>query len=765
VLLAAAAVAAQETETKKYSVDVKLDAAAHAAEVRAVLTLWNPIDSPKQRLQFRINGLAEIRAVTVAGQPARFEVADDRRLTGLDVVTVQVPTPIPGRGSADLAVDYRLNVATSVLDAAILPPEAVLLPSSVWVPMVSTPFAQYGPNTAPATVTVASPQGRALAGGMLSGGSFNDPLFGLPFLVAGSFDEPLTETSGPVRLEVYAPAGAGERSRSGAARLLDESRKLVTWYTSVLGAPPACTFKIIASDRGAGFACPSAIVLGPRVFQRPQLDAETYELLADALARIWIDGATGVRGATPGSAADRPRGVAVVRDALPRYLAFRALGARFGLSEEAAAYERARTTLAQLGNAASIGQLTLLTPFDPPYRAILTSKGPIALRLVEREAGRDAILAALRDVLGAARNNWLTMDAVRAAITRVSGRDLAPVYATWLDTVVEPDLVVGQPQQTPSGYVCALRNLGTGDIEVDVRATSSGGATATVRSKVPSDGFGEARFDIVGQIVEVELDPDHLIPQSDYSNDTRPLRPSPVVLLNEALLALNKKDFTAAHGKLTELLRLPQQAHNGAALALHARALLGLERGEDAARVAREVIALAAPPSNALAWAHVVLGVTERNAGNLAAAADHYRAAAAYAQETAALRVAREGLIATERAGGQTIPVDGAVRTFFAEFDRAVSAGVNTEQVATFVQPAALPAFVRGLVTSIARRWTTEVLRTERLDADDLLADVRFSVTSRDSTSTAIALVRLRQASARLEIIDVELLDTIEERQ
>ena len=48
-LLALATIAsAQESDVKRYAVDVPLEPAAHAATIRTTQTVWNPTDAPKR---------------------------------------------------------------------------------------------------------------------------------------------------------------------------------------------------------------------------------------------------------------------------------------------------------------------------------------------------------------------------------------------------------------------------------------------------------------------------------------------------------------------------------------------------------------------------------------------------------------------------------------------------------------------------------------------------------------------------------------------
>lgn len=751
---------AQETDVRKYAIDVRLEPAAHAATIRTTMTVWNPTDAPKRNLQFRINGKSEVRSVTVAGQAATIDVRDDRRLTGLKAVSVTLPTAIAGKGTADLVIETRLALTASTSDAVIGPGETVLLPSSIWFPMVSTPFVQYGVNSSPFTVTISGAEGeRSLSGGAATGSTYTQPLYGLPFVLSGSFAAPVTRAAGAVSLEVWYPDGATAEVRAGADRLAADAERVVAYYSRVLGPAPACAFRIVASDAAAGFASPSAVALGRRVFARPQTDAETFELLADALARIWTEGAAAVRGATPGGMANRPSGVAIVRDALPRYLAILAAGDRFGPTAEARAFDRTRVALQRQRDAATSVQLALMTPFDGPYLGLVTTKGPMVFRIIEREVGREKMLAAIASSIASARTSGsLTADNLRAAFTSAAGRDLSVLYKTWFDTAVLPDLIVGIPQLSNGAWSSAVRNLGTGDVTVDVLGTTDSGKRLTVKVAVPSSGFAEARFDTQERVVSVEIDPEHIIPQSAYANDARPARAAVDELFADGVALVRKKDFAAAEAALREAT-VADPLHDGAKAWL-ARALLGLGRNADAERTAKEAIANEPASLEALSWSNIVLGQLALTSNRPKDAIPFFLRAIAFGNESSALKASRDAIVVARKAAGETVTIDETIVRFFADFDRTVSAGVNTQQAERLVDSHLLPEFVRGLVTSLPRVWTTEVLYTESLSRDEVTADVKLTTGPATQRITATAVVRLRRVGTDLKIIDVQILDT-----
>lgn len=761
LLLAPAAVLAQESDVARYAVDVRLEPASRAATVKTTIAVSNVTDAPKRQLQLRLTDRARVLSISLGGQPAVFEAEADKRFPGLQVVRVTLPAPIAGRGPADLTVDARLSLEKPLPDAVIAPGRTALLPTSYWFPVINTAFTQYGINTAPTRVTVTAPAGeRAVAGGTLEGPTFNQPLFDLPVVVSGAFAAPEARTVGGLTIQVWAPA-TGE-TRAGAERLLGEAEKIASYYASALGPAPKTTFHIIASEAAAGYVAPSGIAFAPRVFLRTSTDAESFELLAEGLARAWIAQAA-VRGAQPGPAANRASGVAVVQDALPRYLALAALGNRFGSAAERLAFDRARVALLRMGTTGSAMHLSAATPALPAFRGIVTTRGPLALRILEREAGRDAMFSGIREAISAGRTaGWITAGSLRGAIEKAAGRDLRAVFATWFESIVEPDLQIGVPVQSGGAWVSRLRNRGDGSVTVDVVATTASGKRLTSRATVPPDSevTGElpsVRFDSAEPIASVEIDPEQVIIQTDYSNDAQPARRARGDVIAEGLSLVLRKDFAAAETRLRPLVTA--EPADAAAHAWLARALIGQGKTAEAVVEANAALAAEPAPVSALAWSHIVLAQAAAGAGRHADAASLFRLAFAEAIDTPAVIAAREGLAASDRALGRPLVADESIRGYFTDLDRALSSGVNTAQAAQFIDPAELPDLVKGLVTAIPRRWATEVVRAEPAGPDELLVDVRFTVTpTGGEPDTAPALVRLRRGGDGWKMVGLQLL-------
>jgi hypothetical protein len=416
----AASAEAQEVEVDRYTITARIDTAASALDSRASITLSNLSQSPKPKLYFRLTRLAKVTAVTVNGAPAQVETIDDRRVTTLSQIIVTPQTPVAGGATATVEVTYRIEAPESSPSIHIYPGEVLLVPESVWVPMPSTMFTLYGASTAPVSLTVTTPSGannfRAVSAGAIKGDgagqavTFEQSLNSLPLLVAGSFDQPLMADHGGIKVEIYAQPGitagasdakaATQPQRVIAARLSDEAGRIIDFLTRTLGPPPAgATFRIISSVRANNVAVPGALVLNEQVLRRDTLTESTIESLADAIARIWVEGRARVRGQEQRAAqenrpAQRGRSSAFVRDSLPRYLAALYFEERFGNEGGRAAFARMRWSYTPVAQSGRDAEMAVQTAALPSYGAAVFAKGPLVFRMLAEAAGRDKLLTA-----------------------------------------------------------------------------------------------------------------------------------------------------------------------------------------------------------------------------------------------------------------------------------------------------------------------------------------------------------------------------------
>lgn len=766
VAVFAVSAAAQDIEVDRYNLNARIDTAASAVDVRASLALSNLAQSPKPKLYLRLTKLAKVSAVTVNGGSATFETAADRRVPTLNQLIITPASSIAAGAKATVEVTYRFEAPESTPMIHIYPGEVLLAPASMWVPMPSTMFTMYGPTTAPVSLTVSATSAigtfRALASGAMKNdgqnSTFEQPLNSLPLVVAGSFDSPVVDERGGVKVEIFVqpgivavPAeGKAADAKQLIARLSEEAGRIIEFLTRTLGAPPpGSTFRIVSSVRAGNLAQPGIVVLNEQVFRRETLSSGVIEVLADAIARMWIDGRVRIRGQEPRSAQEtrvavKARSAAFLSDSLPRYLAALYFEERFSKDASRDLFNSMRwsyTPVAQSGRDAELGLQTLLLP---NYSAAVFSKGPLVYRLLAETAGRDKLIAAVRSLTSGGQTKVVTIDDLRSALTKGATPEVEKVFQQWIDTIIEPDIIVGSPLpgSKPGFQNINLRNLGTGDVSVNVVAVTASGKQASTTIVVPSESLTTAEIQTSEKIVSVEVDPEKLIIQSNYDNDAREgdsktTRTSSQTQLNSSIGSFNKGQYAEAEALLKQAVR--SEPRNAVLHAWLARTLAAQKKMDEAASEANAAIKIDPPVGPALAWARVALGQVAMSRNQAADAVRHFRAAVVEAEDTVAQLAAHEGLIQAERAAGVATPADESVRAFITQLDAAIRQPESDKLFALVVR-ANLKRFVQGLTVSRPAAWSTEILQIDRVDANRVALDVGLKVKTegRDQSGTAV---------------------------
>jgi tetratricopeptide (TPR) repeat protein len=769
VLACVTGVAAQEVEVDRYNINARIDAAASAADVHASLSISNLGQTPKPKIYLRLTKLAKVSSATANGTSAQVDTTEDRRVTTLNQIVLTLQSPLESGAKATIDLNYRIEAPESAASIYIYSGEVLLTPESLWFPMPSTMYAPlYGPTTAPFTLTLSAvsstPGFRAVSSGALrsdgQSSTFDQPLNSLPLVVAGNFDQPVSSEHSGVKIEILVQPGIAAvssdakpaDSRAVVARLEDETNRVIDFLTRTLGPPPTgSTFRIVSSVRAANIVEPGLLVLNEQVFRRDTLSASIIEVLADAITRIWIDGRVRIRGqelkaAQEKRAGAKASGPAFLRDSLPRYLAALYLedrckdAARDLFARMRAGY----TPVAQSGRDAELGVQTLLLP---SYSAAVLSKGPLVYRLLAEAAGRQNLIAAIKTVLSGAQTRIVSIEDLRAALTKGASPDVEKIFQQWIDSIIEPDLIVGSalPGDRPGTQRMNLRNLGTGDVTVTVLAITASGKQVTASVLVPSEGLATAELSTAEKIISVEVDPEKLIIQSNYDNDARDndsktTRTSAQSLLNESIVAFNKSQYSDAETKLRQALKL--EPHNAVFHAWLGRVLASQKKTDEAAAEANIAIKVDPPIGPALAWARITLGQVALFHNQAAEAARQFRAAAVEAEEATAQFAAQESLVQAERAAGTPLQIDESVRSFISQFDAAVKL-VSSEKLFALVVKNNLKRFVQGLTVSRPASWTTEILSVDRVDANRVAVGVGIKARAdgKDHAGTAVFIL------------------------
>ncbi|MGA9767889.1 MAG: tetratricopeptide repeat protein [Blastocatellia bacterium] len=772
--------AAQEVEVDRYQITARIDTAASAVDARATLTISNLSQSPKSKVYLRLTKLAKVSAVMVNGGTAQFEAAEDRRTTSLNQIIITPTAPIAGGASARVEVAYRIEAPESTPLIHIYPGEVLLTPEAVWVPMPSTMFAMYGSTTAPFTIeiTTASTANnfRAVSAGALKSSSgqtftFDQPLNSLPLIVAGSFDQPVTADHGGVKVEIYAQPGlsspTGAKASANIARLDDEAGRMINFFTKTLGPlPDGTTFRIISSVRANNITVPGALVVNEQTLRRDTLNEASIEAMADAIARLWIDGRVRVRGqearqAAEGRPGQKARSAAFIRDSLPRYLAALYFEDRFGKDALSDAFMRMRwsyTPVAQSGRDAELGIQTVMLP---SYSAAVFGKGPLVFRLMAETAGRDKLFTAIKMVFAAGQTKVVTTDDFRAAFVKSAGADVERLFQQWLDTIIEPDIIVGAPlaSDKPGTQRVNLRNLGTGDVAVTVMAVTASGKRVPAQVTVPSENITSVDIPTAEKITSIEVDPEQLIIQSNYDNDARDgdmkaTRISAQTLFTQSIALFNKAQYGEAEISLREAAR--RDPRNALIHASLARALAAQKKMSDAAGEAEAAIKIDPPVGAALAWAYITLGQVQMAAGKSADAVQHLRRALVEAEEAPAQFASREALVQAERAANMLPTVEESVRAFIAQLDAAIK-DPTSDKLFPLVVRNNMKRFVQGLTVSRPTAWATEILRAEQIDNSRVALDVELKVKSEGRDQSGTARYVLNRSGSGWVLEDVQL--------
>jgi len=272
---------------------------------------------------------------------------------------------------------------------------------------------------------------------------------------------------------------------------------------------------------------------------------------------------------------------------------------------------------------------------------------------------------------------------------------------------------------------------------------------------VPARNFGEAVFKTSAKLVRLEVDPDKLYPQLDYSNDSAPHERDVQEGLAEATRQFGAQDYVKAEAIAREILRVTPNLQE--ARIILARALLAQNRNEEAEKLFRAGLDEPLPTSGALAWGNIGLGEIALRKGQAAEAAKRFNDAVRADAEYGSSLAARAGRIKAETAAN-ILQVDGAVRTFISQLDQAILSGKKAD-LESRVVPGDLVRFVNGVVGTQPEIWQTRVLRTEQLDANVVAADVSLETKELGVQRSGTAVLLLTRASGGFKLLGIELFE------
>ncbi|HEV7746289.1 MAG TPA: tetratricopeptide repeat protein [Pyrinomonadaceae bacterium] len=733
-------------QVTNFDITANIQQAERTLSATAVLSASNVGRGTGASFTFRLATKAAVKSVTVAGATANFRAVPES-YGNLQRITATLPTSVPAGGPLVITINYSLPVESNTGLAAISSIESQFLPLAFWYPLPNTPLTVRGADTAPFRLVVNG--ANVVSSGVEKSGSagstvYEQSLAAQAFFVQGDWEK--LEGNGDTKnITALVPRGVTPEEKKQAELLINLAGAARSYYAGLLGPAPEVPVRLVTVRRGAGFSDSGVILVEPGVLRRTKVDAATVLLISEAVSRLWVGGQTAVRG----------EGSGLLREALPRFLAAQFIEKQFG--REAAKAELLRERLAYSTVAKRDGPLSRVTPVEGSYFSSVPNKGAMVWRLAASSIGTDAFIAIVRDQLQAGKTNVAGMNlaAFRAALIARGGEKLKTVLEQQLDQVTDMDLLIGAPQQRTSEWAVALRNVGSTDALTTVRARTASGEQLSVDAVVPARNFGEAVFKTAAKLVRVEIDPDKLYPQLDYSNDSSPRERDVQEGLAEAARLFGAQDYlkaeTIAHEILAAIPNLQE------ARIILARALLGQNRNDEAEKLFRTVLDEPVPTAAALAWGNIGLGEIALRKGQAGEAAKRFNEAVRADAEYASSLAARAGRVKAETAAN-TSQVDGAVRTFIGQLDQAILSGKKTELEPRVVS-GELVRFVNGVIGTQPELWQTRVLRTEQLDANLVSVDVSLDTKELGVQRAGTAVLLLVRSAGSFKLLGIDLFE------
>jgi tetratricopeptide (TPR) repeat protein len=717
-----------------------------ALNARAALTVRNVGRGPGSTLTLRINTKAEIKTVTIGAATAAYRMLPESRGGGQRIL-INLPATIAANDAISVTVEYRLPIEDNAGTASISPVGSQFLPAAMWYPAPNTAFAVRGPDYAPFRLTVKN--ATAISSGVeKSGGAnsvFEQTLNAQPFFVVGDWDR--VDRGAPATgLVALVPKGAGDDERKQAQNLMALAANARSFYAALFGAAPDVPIRLIAVRRGAGFDDAGAILLSEGALRRKKVDSITALGIAEAVARIWIGANTAVRG----------EGYGVLREGLARYAATLFIEKEFGA--DAANEERARQRLAYASIAKRDAPLARTTALDPTYFNSVGNKGAMVWRLAANLMGREAFLGVVRDSLSASQKEieGFSLARLRTALNERGGATVKGILDSELDQSTDMDLLIGLPQQQGGQWVAALRNLGSFDAKVTVIGITTTGQQVASQGTIPAHDFAQVSFSSPAQISRVEVDPEKLYPQLDYTNDVAPRQIEVSASLGEAMRLFGTQDYAKAESLTKQLVAIAPEMQE--ARVLFARALLAQNKLDQADREFKQLADNRLPTPSTLAWSAIGLGEVALRRGQAKDAARLFNDAVRADAEYAATLNARAARIRAEAAAAMTPPIDESAKAFVAQLDTAIRTGRQNE-ILPMVVTGELKRFIQQVVGTQPELWETRVLRTEALSANEMAVDVSLQTKQLGVDHSGTAVFVLARVAGAWKLNAIELFE------
>ena len=743
---------AAKYDVERYDITAKLNGIADSMDITAALKLINNGNAAGRSVTLRLSSHAKVNSATINGANATISQRPDNA-PGLQIISLTPPGGIAPKAEVTVALTYTFTVIESAPNESLGVGDIVLLPDSAWVPIANTPILAHGQDQSPYTLNLSLPADEiGISGGVQKGSTFDETINGEPLLMAGHF---VTLKSTDGRFEAFIPKGLEQKGTPQANRLFVEAGKIAKFYEGIFGKPIVGPIRFVFSSRAGGFACPSLVVFNESVARTDILDASTLELLATTIAKNYVGGQARVY----------ERGWGFVSEGIPRYLAALYFGERFGAASEREVFSRFVRAYTSQGLVKRDLQLMAQTLVSSTFYQSVPVKGPLVVRIFEREVGRDKLLGTLRQLINVNSSDPATLDNWLTLLKQTGSPNIDAISKEWLEIAPNVDVAIGVPRQDGGVYKAAIRNFGTGDVKVDAVAITASGKQLrdSVVLNGDSRGFGMATFNTTEKITSVEVDPDKVLIQTNYDNDAWVLNPDPVqrqsdlTLFTEAVNSYTQRNFADAEAKLRQVVAI--DPNNDLGHAWLARALAGQNgKGDEAIKEANAALAAQPPDLITYAWANFTIGEVSEARGQHDVALAAFNKAAQAQADYVSTKTARAAIITAEAASGKASSIDSSVQQFIGQLDKAMISG-NSELIKPMLVAANMKKFATRVAVTHPTQWNTTILRTEQIDSDRVAVDVKLEAISGGKNESGTALYYLRRGNGGWQLDKIDLSD------
>ncbi len=718
-------------QVQKYDVVATIPAGERdrSLSAKAVISLKNVSGKPASTLTLRIGTTAVVSGIKINDSAVEFTKSEEKinATTNLQRNVIRVAS-VPAGTIITATVDYNIGLKDNSSLNTITPSGTQFLPLSFWYPTPNSWFFGRGADSAPVRIKVDSANGQStVASGVESGGAFEQKFSTQPFFTTGSWD--VSNVNG---VSVYSPKGAGanvQKIGSDLAGIVKDARAFASTY---LGSEPTTPIRIVCVKRGGGFSSAGTMLVDEAVFRRAKLDSLTAINLAEAAVRTWIGGSVATNGDAYG----------LIREGLTRFIATEFLESKFG--KDVADVERLRQRNAYSAISKRDAPMTKVSPLDDFYFQEVANKGAMAWRLLAKRVGQAEFSRVIRANM---LDGDLTVPELRAAFS--ANKEMIDYL---FDQVTDTNLLVGLPQVSGGETKVALRNTGSIDATVNVKATMQSGPPMETPTTIKATSFSDVAFKTTNKIIRVEIDTDKLYPQTDYSDDIAPRESTDSDPLLAVKRAFDKQDFTGAESLARTVLRdLPRFDE---VRILLGRAQLALGKNADADKEFQAVLEEKLPTVRSIGWANVGRAEVAVKANQRDQAAIFIEAAIISESDFGASLAARN----LRNKAAITTNVEAAIKSFFTDFDKAAASNRKADLESLFLAGEAIK-FSSGISGS-TEQWQTLVKQVDKVDADTVLveANVNIKLLNKPAES-GMAVYRLSRVGGAWKVMAVEMFE------